>query len=55
MSVRIVRNGVEFIHTTVTLPKSLRDEAKSKGVSLSGFLTDTLKKHLEVTNEKTER
>lgn len=43
-TITIGRNGVEFIHTNVMVPRNLRDLAKERGVSLS----KTLKEALEI-------
>jgi post-segregation antitoxin (ccd killing protein) len=41
-TITIDRNGVEFIHTNVLVPRNLRDLAKEQGVSLSKTLNEAL-------------
>ncbi len=36
------KDGVEYIHTNVSIPRQLRDEAKDRGISLSKELRKAL-------------
>jgi post-segregation antitoxin (ccd killing protein) len=46
-TITIGRNGVEFIHTNVMVPRNLRDLAKERGVSLSKTLKEALEQKLQ--------
>jgi post-segregation antitoxin (ccd killing protein) len=41
-TITIGRNGVEFVHTNVIVPRHLRDLAKERGVSMSRELRTAL-------------
>jgi len=45
-SILVDKNGVEFVFTTVVLPKITRDEAKKAKIPLSGTLRTALDKEL---------
>jgi post-segregation antitoxin (ccd killing protein) len=43
-TITVGRNGVEFVHTNVIVPRYLRDFAKERGVSMSLELRTALEK-----------
>ncbi len=45
-SILVDKDGVEFVFTTVVLPKTTRDEAKKAKIPLSGTLRSALDKEL---------
>lgn len=46
-TITIGKDGVEQVHTTVIIPRDLRDKAKERGVSLSSELRKALEKKLK--------
>jgi hypothetical protein len=43
-TITVSKDGVEWIHTNVMIPRHLRDHAKERGVSLSGELKNALER-----------
>ena len=54
-TITIGKDGVEQIHTTVIIPRNLRDEAKKQGVSMSSELRKVLEKDLKIMAGIVER
>ena len=46
-TITIGKDGVEFIHTNVIVPRHLRDLAKERGISLSKELRTALEKKMK--------
>lgn len=49
-TITIGRDGVEFVHTNVIIPRRLRDLAKKRGVSMSKELRRALEKKIKEGN-----
>jgi post-segregation antitoxin (ccd killing protein) len=45
-TITIGRNGVEYIHINVILPRQLRDFARNEGLSMSGLLRESLERKI---------
>jgi|GEM_PF-7006956 hypothetical protein len=46
VTITIGKDGVEYIHTNVSIPRQLRDLAKERGVSISQELREALEKKI---------
>jgi hypothetical protein len=55
VTVTIGKDGVEYIHTNVSIPRYIRDFAKEKGVSMSYELRIALEKKMRKGNEGTRQ
>jgi len=51
-TITIGNDGIEFIHTSVMIPRQLRDCAKTQGLSCSKILQEALEKKLNLKGEK---
>jgi len=51
-TITIGKDGVEFIHTNVIVPRHLRDLAKERGISLSKELRQALEEKLNHGSEQ---
>lgn len=49
-TITIGKDGVEFIHTNVIIPRPLRDFAKERGISMSHELRTALEKMMKEGN-----
>jgi post-segregation antitoxin (ccd killing protein) len=49
-TITIGKDGVEYVHTNVIVPRHLRDLAKEQGVSMSHELRAALEKKMEKGN-----
>ena len=49
-TITIGRDGVEFVHTNVIVPRHLRDLAKKRGVSMSKELRTALETRMDEGN-----
>ena len=47
VTLTIGKDGVEYIHTNVSIPRQLRDLAKERGVSMSHELRTALEKKVK--------
>ena len=42
MAVKLYVNGCEYSHSSIAIPKHVRDEAKSRRINMSRLMTETL-------------
>ena len=54
-TITVGKDGVEFIHTNVIVPRYLRDLAKEHGISLSKELRTALEKKMKEGDAETEQ
>lgn len=50
VTITIGKDGIEYIHTNVSIPRQLRDQAKVQGVSMSYELRTALEKKVKEGN-----
>lgn len=50
VTITIGKDGVEYVHTNVSIPRQLRDLAKKQGVSISKELKTVLEKKVKEGN-----
>lgn len=42
MVLKIYKNGLEYAHSSISIPRHVRDEAKARKINISGFMTEAL-------------
>lgn len=42
MATKVFVNGLEHSHTSITIPRHVRDEARSRRINMSRLMTETL-------------
>jgi post-segregation antitoxin (ccd killing protein) len=42
MALKIYKDGQEYAHSSISIPRHVRDEAKARKINISGFMTEAL-------------
>lgn len=42
MALKLYVNGQEYAHSSISIPRSVRDEAKQRKINVSAFVTEKL-------------